>query len=501
MTSANVDIVTFIHDVLVNPETGKPFELYPAQEQFFREAFRLTPDGRLLYPDAIYGAIKKSGKTTVAGIAVNYVGAVLAPRYGEIIIGANDLEQSQGRIFQAAARIAEASPMLRSETRVTAQRIEYKRTNSVALAVANDYRGIAGVDPTWIFIDEPWAAIAEAARRFLEELARSPARLISGRMLTSYAGYLGESTWLWDLYQRGLQGEEFAPSLYRQPGLLMAWHHEPVAPWQTREWLEQERQSVRPNTFLRMYENRWVDTESGFVDMVAWDACIDPQARPVVADRSLGIDVGIDASLKHDATAIVWATWDRARNAARLIGHRIFQPSPDNPLDFERTIEATVLELRDRFRVRSVRFDPYQMVASAQRLTRAGLPMIEFPQTAGNLTEASNNLRELIIGRNLIVYPGADDIRLAVSRAVAIEGVRGWRIGKEKSAHRIDVVVAMAQAALGAALSQRPTGGGEATVVLGTGCSPSASWRPAPIPPYRHGDGPRQLPAHQRRTR
>jgi len=66
-----------------------------------------------------------------------------------------------------------------------------------------------------------------------------------------------------------------------------------------------------------------------------------------------------------------------------------------------------------------------------------------------NLTEASSNLYELIKGRNLAAYPDAD-IRLSVSHAVALETRRGWRIAKEKAGHKIDVVVALAQAALGA---------------------------------------------------
>jgi phage terminase large subunit-like protein len=117
--------------------------------------------------------------------------------------------------------------------------------------------------------------------------------------------------------------------------------------------------------------------------------------------------------------------------------------------DFEATIERTLLELQRRFYVREVRFDPYQMQSTAQRLTVAGLPMVEFPQSVPNLTEASTNLYEIVKGRNLIVYPDAD-IRLAMSRAVALETTRGWRIAKEKQSHKIDVVVALAQAALGA---------------------------------------------------
>src|SRR6185312_12355859 len=109
--------------------------------------------------------------------------------------------------------------------------------------------------------------------------------------------------------------------------------------------------------------------------------------------------------------------------------HRTFQPSPDDPLDFEQTVEATILDLHRRFAVVAALYDPYQMQASAQRLTKAGVPMHEYPQTIGNLTAASTNLFEIIKHRNLAVYPD-DDMRLAVSRAVAIEGSRGWKISK-----------------------------------------------------------------------
>ena len=89
------------------------------------------------------------------------------------------------------------------------------------------------------------------------------------------------------------------------------------------------------------------------------------------------------------------------------------------------------------------------MTATAQRLTRAGLNMVEFPQTVPNLTAASQNLFELVKGQNLIVYPD-DDIRLAISRAVAVETSRGWRIAKDKQTHKVDIIVALAQATLGA---------------------------------------------------
>jgi hypothetical protein len=287
------------------------------------------------------------------------------------------------------------------------------------------------------------------ARRLWDEMCVVPTRKISVRLTTTYARFLGESKLLEDSYKKGIEGKEIGPSLYASPGLLMAWHHEPVADWQTPEWVEQMRATLRPNAFLRLIENRWVSGSETFVPMEDLDACVDPEGSAMLTVPSLQVWLGIDASTKRDSTAIVACTLDTKMQHVRVVFHRIFQPSAAEPLDFEKTIETTVLELRRRFWLREVRFDPYQMTAVAQRLTQAGLPILEWPQTVGNITEASSNLFELIKSHNLSCYP-SEEIRLAMSRVVAVESARAWKIDKSKAAHKIDVVVAMAVAALGA---------------------------------------------------
>ena len=270
----------------------------------------------------------------------------------------------------------------------------------------------------------------------------------------------------------------------------------------------------RPSQFKRVIENYWVGSSSPFIPIEDWDACIPmvkgsdgkyvmgPDGKPIPALKPEEMRTmtpvfgGVDASVKRDSTALVLATFEpeseieRERMAierlrairgpiglmqdimrrmpyraeapspttpmelrqgqVRIIWHQIWQPSPDNPLDFERTIENALIFLKLRFALRMVYYDPYQMVSLAQRLVARGIPMVEFPQTPQNLTEASSNLYDLIKGRRIAAYPNPE-IRLAMSRAVAVEGTRGWRIAKEKAAHKIDVIVAMAQAALGAA--------------------------------------------------
>jgi phage terminase large subunit-like protein len=86
---------------------------------------------------------------------------------------------------------------------------------------------------------------------------------------------------------------------------------------------------------------------------------------------------------------------------------------------------------------------------TAQRLQRRGVPMVEFPQSVPNITAASQNLYELIKSQGIVGYADAD-IRLALQRAVAVEGARGWKIDKSKGSHKIDVVIALGMAALAA---------------------------------------------------
>jgi phage terminase large subunit-like protein len=443
------DPAMFIETVLVNPETGRPFVLLPAERVFLRHAFTTGADGRLAYSEWVYAAPKKSGKTGFAALLMTTAVLLFGGRYGEAFTLANDLEQSTSRVFTAAARIIEASPLLRSEARVLSDKIIFNATGSSIVPLASDAASAAGGHPVISVFDELWGYTSERARRLWDEMVPVPTRRFSARLTVSYAGFSDESALLEELYARGKAQPEIAPDLHAGDGILMFWTHSPVAPWQDPAWLATMRRSLRPAQYLRMIENRFTSSESTFIDMAWWDECVDPKATPVFADRSMSVWLGADASVKRDSTAIVAVTWDNAAKKVRLLAHRIFQPSVEEPLDFEATVEKTITNLSTRFYVREVRYDPYQMQAVAQRLIGKGIPMVEFAQSTPNLTEASTNLYELIKARTLIVYPD-DAVRLAVQRAIAIETPRGWRIAKEKASHKIDVVVALGMAALGA---------------------------------------------------
>jgi phage terminase large subunit-like protein len=108
------------------------------------------------------------------------------------------------------------------------------------------------------------------------------------------------------------------------------------------------------------------------------------------------------------------------------------------------------------------------MAAVAEHLRKVGIKVEEYAQTSAALMAASQNLYELIHTGAISVYPDSG-LRLAISRAVALESNHGWRLGKEKHAHKVDVVIALAMAAHAAVQSRtQPLFGPDSTWIDGS---------------------------------
>ena len=196
---------------------------------------------------------------------------------------------------------------------------------------------------------------------------------------------------------------QVGPSLYAGDGMLMAWHHEPIAPWQDERWLAEMRRTLRPNQYLRMIENRFVTSESRASSIWRRGTRASTLARPVV-ERTGSADLGrrrrLDQARQHR---------DRRRHLPRdrrvrlVDAPRLRAVAEIEPIDFETAIEATLLDLApalcDAAGFCSIRGRWRRWRSGC---AKRGLPIEEFPQTAANLTEASQNLFELINGRNIM---------------------------------------------------------------------------------------------------
>jgi hypothetical protein len=135
-------------------------------------------------------------------------------------------------------------------------KITFPATGATITAIASDYAGAAGANLTISCFDELWGYTSERSNRLWDEMI-PPTRKIALRLTTTYAGFTGESELLEKLYARGLAQPKVGPDLYAGDGLLMYSTHEPQAPWQTPEWVEQMRKQLRPHLFVRMITNHF----------------------------------------------------------------------------------------------------------------------------------------------------------------------------------------------------------------------------------------------------
>lgn len=132
------------------------------------------------------------------------------------------------------------------------------------------------------------------------------------------------------------------------------------------------------------------------------------------------------------------------------MAHRIWRPtSSKGDLDLRHTVLPWLLDLKKRYSIGRILYDPYNMSTLAQMGRESGLRMEELPQTQGNQTLFTGALLDSIRSGSLQVY-GADDLREQVLNAVMIETARGIRLAKEKASRKIDAAVALAMAVFGA---------------------------------------------------
>lgn len=118
------------------------------------------------------------------------------------------------------------------------------------------------------------------------------------------------------------------------------------------------------------------------------DACIDQRPRPYW--RIWGRRTG--SAVKCESTAVAVVCFHRVIKKPHLVRHSHLATSGLGAAGLRGAVEKTILELRRRFWVRKVRYDPYQMQSMAERLLQARLPWLSSAQTTSNLTEASPDL-------------------------------------------------------------------------------------------------------------
>jgi phage terminase large subunit-like protein len=221
------------------------------------------------------------------------------------------------------------------------------------------------------------------------------------------------------------------------------------------------------NNFKTKHLNEWVNADTAWMDMRAWDRC---------ADATLDLEtfagqpcwIGLDLASKTDIAALVlvFAHPDIAGGFA--VFGRYYLPedtvmatgnsqypgwmrtgrltvTPGNVIDFG-WIEADLIDAVSRFAIQAVAFDPFQATQLSTRMIAEGLPMIEVRPTVLNFSEPMKTLEALVLQRKLI-HDGDPVLAWMVSNVVAhLDAKDNIYPRKERPENKIDGIVALIMA-------------------------------------------------------
>ena len=218
------------------------------------------------------------------------------------------------------------------------------------------------------------------------------------------------------------------------------------------------------NNFKTKHLNEWVNADTAWLDMRAWDACGDPSLN---IENFVGQPcwIGLDLASKTDIAALVMLFPHPELTDGFCVFGRYYLPedavnaaynsqypgwmragrltvTPGNVIDYS-WIEADLLEAISRFEIQAVGFDPFQATQLSTRMLAEGIPMIEVRPTVLNFSEPMKNLEALVLQKKLI-HDGDPVMTWMASNVVAHLDIKdNIYPRKERPENKIDGIVAL----------------------------------------------------------
>lgn len=377
-----------------------PIRLAEHQIRIIDEALSKT-GGRLKYTTIIYSAPKKSGKSGLSsGVALR---TAWKNPYSNVYCLANDNVQSNDRLYLPAYHCIKMHQQIGGLlSKVRANEMEAKFPNmSVLKAVPTDAAGEAGAEPLASFWSEIWAFDTERKRRLWVEMTVPPTKFGRAfRWVESYAGYLGQSDLLWQLYQLAVKEGEPHPDFADLVGrkgepvvwinhtakLFAYWDTAGRMAWQTQAFYMQDAKILPPTEFNRVHYNEWATSLTGYVQPEWWDACRDSDIPPL--SKNTPVVMGVDAAISGDCAAIVLVSrhprQPETDTAVRYC--KIIKPRPGRPIQIEQDIGREIRRLNKLYNVICIAYDAYQMEGLVQSY-RLGNVALSKSETDGMTSE------------------------------------------------------------------------------------------------------------------
>ncbi len=218
------------------------------------------------------------------------------------------------------------------------------------------------------------------------------------------------------------------------------------------------------NNFKTKHLNEWVNADSSWMDMRAWDACADSslhESQFIGEHCVIGLDlaskVDIAAKVKiftKEGKVYIFGSYylpesatDDGRNSQYSGWARkgLLTVTPGNVTDFDQ-IESELLKDSAQFCVDEVAYDPFQATQLSTRLMGKGMTMVEMRPTVLNFSEPMKQLEALVLQKK-VVHNGDPILSWMISNVVCHHDQKdNIYPRKEREENKIDGVVALIMA-------------------------------------------------------
>ena len=480
--------------------SGKPFLLFPWQEQIIRDIFgTIKESGYRQFNTAFVETCKKAGKSELAAAIALYMLCADNEDGAEIYGCANDRQQA-GIVFEVAKDMVLQSPILLERIKIveSQKRLVYMPTRSIYQALSSDVASKYGYNVHACIFDE---LLGQPNRRLFDVMTKGAgaARKQPLSFIITTAGS-DRTSICYEVHSKAmdlLEGRKSDPTFY--PVV----HSAPdTADWTDPEVWKKANPSLGRTVDLEYYTARcesakenpaeeiqfrqfhlcqWTNTSVRWMPMDKWDACRSDFTATALEGRMCY--AGLDLASTSDLTALVLVFPPENEGEAYVVLPFFWLPKETLQLRVRRDhvmydvwekqgfiqttegnvvhygfIEQFIIRLGEKYNIREIAYDRWNASMMVQALEDDGFTMVPFGQGFKDMSNPTKDLMRLVLEKSL-AHNGHPVLRWNIDNVfVRTDPAGNLKIDKEKSTEKVDGAVALVMA-LDRALKNQGMGG------------------------------------------
>ena len=468
--------------------SGKPFLLFPWQEQIIRDLFgTIKENGYRQFNTSFIEICKKAGKSELAAAVALYMLCGDNEEGAEIYGCANDRQQAT-IVYNVARDMVLQSPLLMERIKIieSQKRLVYVPTRSIYQALSSDVASKYGYNVHACIFDE---LLGQPNRKLYDVMTKGSgaARKQPLNFVITTAGSDKNSicyevhTKALDLLAGRKKDPTFYPVVYSAPDNA-DWTNPEV--WKKAnpslgrtvdiEYYHQRCDSAKENPaeeiqFRQFHLCQWTNTTVRWMPMDKWDACQTSFSIDDLEGRTCY--AGLDLASTSDLTALVLVFPPENDEDRYVVLPFFWLPEETLPLRVRRDhvmydvwekqgflkttegnvvhygfIEQFIVELGERFNIREIAYDRWNASMMVQALQDDGFTMVPFGQGFKDMSNPTKDLMRLVLEKSL-AHNGHPILRWNIDNIhVRTDAAGNLKIDKEKSTEKVDGAVALVMA-------------------------------------------------------